>query len=224
VREGIVKHETEYDTSSAEGYEPEKRGSLEAQIANIADELTYTSHDLDDGLYAGLITPRQLDGLALWEMIKQSIGWDGRDFSEMIRHRLIRRLIHLEVHDAIEATAARLVEANPDSVDELQRLSYNVIGHGDEMAAMNRELKDFLYENMYRHHRVVRMQNKAIRFITQLFEMYIQDPDQLPNATQARLAEGADSLERVVCDYLAGMTDRYALQEYEKFFDPFARP
>jgi dGTPase len=224
VREGIVKHETEYDVSSAEGYEPGKRGSLEAQIANIADELTYTSHDLDDGLYAGLLTPCQLDGVALWEMIKDSIGWDGRDFNEMIRHRLIRRLIGIEVRDAVEATTARLVEASPQSVDELQHLPYNVIGHSDKMAAMNRELKDFLYENMYRHYRVVRMQNKAERFITQLFEMYVRDPAQLPHETQARLAEGADSLECVVCDYVAGMTDRYALQEYEKFFDPFASP
>ncbi|HEC21726.1 MAG TPA: deoxyguanosinetriphosphate triphosphohydrolase [Chloroflexi bacterium] len=224
VREGIVKHETEYDISSAEGYEPEKRANLEAQIANVADELAYTAHDLDDGLYAGLITPRQLDGLALWELGKREIGFRSEDFNEMIRHRLIRRLIGILVRDVCNATHERLVKASPQSVEELQLLPYNVIGHGDEMQAMVRELKDFLYENMYRHYRVIRMAQKAERFITDLFNAYMEEPKQLPNSTRKRWEEGNETLARIVCDYIAGMTDRYALQEYQKLFDPFTRP
>jgi dGTPase len=224
VREGIVKHETEYDVSSAEGYEPEKRGGLEAQIANVADELAYTAHDLDDGLYAGMITPDQLDGLALWETVKKSIEWDGKDFDELIRHRLIRRLIGMEVRDAVTATNKKLAEAKPDSVAALQKLPHNVVGPSDEMAQMNRELKDFLYENLYRHYRVVRMATKAERFIREMFHALVDQPAQLPTSTKERLKSGENSLERVVCDYIAGMTDRFALQEHERLFAAFVSP
>lgn len=224
VREGIVKHETEYDVSSAQDYEPEKRGNLEAQIANIADELAYTAHDLDDGLYAGLLTPAQLDGVSLWELGRKEIGFKTTEFDEMTRHRVIRRLIGILVRDACHATDKKLNKANPKSAEDLQKLPHNVIGHSDDIARMVRELKDFLFANMYNHHRVVRMARKAERFITQLFEAYLNDPAQLPQSAQARFQDGRDSLIRVICDYIAGMTDRYALLEYEKLFDPFARP
>jgi len=224
VREGIVKHETEYDVSSAEGYEPDKRGNLEAQIANVADELAYTAHDLDDGLYAGMITPDQLEGLELWEMLKKSIEWDGTGFDEMIRHRMIRRLIGLEVRDVVNATSEKLEAAKPDSTEALQKLPSNVVTHSEEMAAMNRELKNFLYENLYRHYRVVRMSTKAERFIRELFEAFASEPAQLPQSTKERFSNGTDSLERVVCDYIAGMTDRFALQEYERLFAPLTVP
>ncbi len=225
VCEGIVKHETEYDVSSvAPEYKPDLLANLEAQIANVADELAYSAHDLDDGLYAGLITPRQVDGLGLWELGRKEINFKTEDFDEMTRHRLIRRLIGILVRDVVEATNERLSKANPQSVAELQRLPNTVIGHSDEIGAMVRELKNFLYENMYRHYRVIRMAQKAEKFITELFNAYIAEPSQLPNSTKMRWQEGADPLERVVCDYLAGMTDRYALQEYQKLFDPFTRP
>src|SRR3972149_10927102 len=108
VREGIVKHETEYDMASADKFEPDKRGLLEAQIANAADEIAYNAHDLDDGLRAGLFWPNDLDGLPLWETVKNSTGWNGKDFDDMWRHRLIRRLIGLEVTDVVTTTSKRL--------------------------------------------------------------------------------------------------------------------
>lgn len=224
VREGIVKHETEYDISSSEGYEPDKRGSLEAQIANIADELAYTVHDLDDGLYAGLLTPNQLDGVALWELGKREIGFKTDAFDEMARHRLIRRLTGILVRDVCHATAQHIEQAGPKSAEELQLLPHNVIGFGQELADMVREMKAFLYQNMYKHYRVVRMQKKAERFITQLFDAFIDDPHQLPNSTRVQQKVDGETLARVICDYIAGMTDRYALQEYQKLFDPFTRP
>lgn len=224
VREGIVKHETEYDISDATGYDPDKRANLEAQIANISDELTYTAHDLDDGLYAGLLVPRQLDGLALWELGKESVGLSTLDVDELGRHRLIRRLIGILVSDVIEATGKRIAEANPQSVEDLQRMSHSVIGHSEKMAPMVREMKNYLYQNMYRNYRVVRMAKKAEHFITSLFQAYMAEPEQLPNHTHERIKRSEDSLPRVVCDYIAGMTDRYALQEYQKLFDPFTRP
>jgi len=224
VREGIVKHETAYDISDATGYEPEKRANLEAQIANISDELTYTAHDLDDGLYAGLLVPREVDGLALWELGKESIAIETVEFDELSRHRLIRRLIGLLVNDVITATNDRIEAANPQSMQDLQEMPHNVIGHSERMAAMTREMKAYLFENMYRHYRVVRMAQKAEHFITSLFQAYISEPAQLPKSIQVRWKNGDDSLARVVCDYIAGMTDRYALQEYEKLFNPFTRP
>jgi dGTPase len=224
VREGIVKHETEYDVSHAEGYEPDKRGGIEAQIANIADELTYCTHDLDDGLYAELLRPAQLDGLALWEWGKGHLQWNKGDFDEVKRHSLHRELIGFLVEDTIAATQARIAAADPQSPEDLQTLPHNVVTHSEEVVAMMGELRDFLYQNMYQHYRVVRMAGKAERFINELFRAYVAVPDQLPTSTKQRLAEGLDPLERIICDYIAGMTDRYALQEYCKFFDPHTRP
>jgi dGTPase len=222
VLEGIVKHESEYDISDAQDYDPDRRGSLEAQIANVSDELAYNAHDLDDGLRSGMLTVEQVKHLELWHMLAESIGWDGRDFNDMIRYRLIRRMLGLEIDDVIEATAARLEEANPRSLDELQHLPYNVIGHTAPYERMNRELKDFLYNQLYRHYRVIRMQAKAERFISELFEAYVTRPEMLPDSVQAK--RDGRSLQRVVCDYISGMTDRYALQEWQRLFDPFERP
>ncbi|GAB4477568.1 MAG: deoxyguanosinetriphosphate triphosphohydrolase [Anaerolineae bacterium] len=225
TREGIVKHETEYDVSAvAPQYEPGKRASLEAQIANVADELAYTAHDLDDGLYAGLIDPGQLRDVDLWNLVRDQLGLTGQGVDELARHRIIRRLIGVLVRDVCTATEDRLRLAAPQSVEDLQRLQYNVIGHTDEMARMVRQLKDFLYENMYNHYRVVRMAKKAERILIELFNAYLREPKQLPDSVKRRWREDGDSLERIICDYIAGMTDRYALQEYEKLFDPFARP
>lgn len=223
LREGIVKHETEYDLSDsqAEGFDPALRASLEAQIANIADELAYNAHDLDDGLRSGLIIADQLDGLGIWRMLKESIGWDGRDFSEQIRHRMIRRMLGIEIDDVIKATGAVLERFKPDSPQAIQRLPENVVRHSDELKRLNAELKAFLYQQMYRHHRVVRMAVKAERFITQIFETYIKEPQQLPPSVQRAAEERG--LHRAVTDYIAGMTDRYALQEWQRLFDPFTR-
>ncbi|MBN1963493.1 MAG: deoxyguanosinetriphosphate triphosphohydrolase, partial [Anaerolineae bacterium] len=222
VLEGIVKHETEYDASDAEDYDPATRGSLEAQIANVADELAYNAHDLDDGLRSGMLTVSEVAGLEIWQMLADSIGWDGRDFDDEVRYRLIRRLVGLEIDDSIRYIDAKLSEANPQSLDELQRLPDDVIGHTEDLARMNRELKDTLYGKLYRHYRVVRMQQKAERFISEMFNAYIDNPRQLPDAVRARM--NGRSLHRVVCDYIAGMTDRYALAEYQRLFDPFTRP
>ncbi|HEX3051023.1 MAG TPA: deoxyguanosinetriphosphate triphosphohydrolase [Aggregatilineaceae bacterium] len=223
VREGIVKHETEYDLSDSisEGFDPDKRGSIEAQIANVSDELAYNAHDLDDGLRAGLIEPHQLDRLQLWQMLKESIGWDGNQLNEQIRHRIIRRMIGIEIDDVIRATGDQLAQLDLPSVDALQRLPYNVVCHSAELSEINREHKDFLYRELYRHHRVVRMAVKAERFITELFNTYTAEPAQLPPTVQQAVEQRG--LYRGVTDYIAGMTDRFALQEWERLFDPFTR-
>ncbi|HLF88004.1 MAG TPA: deoxyguanosinetriphosphate triphosphohydrolase [Anaerolineales bacterium] len=223
TREGIVKHETEYDISDAGDYNPELRGNIEAQIANAADELAYSAHDLDDGLRSGMITPAMLEGIALWEILLESVGLRRvNDLVEVARHRLIRRLIGLEMNDLVDRTSTRLDESGVQSVEGLQKLPYNVIGFSEEMHRRNRELKDFLYANLYRNPRVVRMQVKAERILTELFEAYRKEPEMLPLSVQVVIEERG--LERAICDYLAGMTDRYAIEEYRKLFDPGTRP
>jgi dGTPase len=222
VREGIVKHESEYDVADASEYNPELRGHLEAQIANVADELAYTAHDLDDGLRSGMITPQMLSGITLWEILAESVGWHETVLDELTRHRLIRRLIGIEVSDLVYTTDQRLRESNVKSVEELQRLPYNVIGFSEDLHRRNRQLKDFLYTHLYRHHRVMRMAVKAERILQDLFNAYRAEPSMLPRHIQEMIDERG--LERTICDYLAGMTDRYAIEEHEKLFDPITKP
>ncbi len=221
VREGIVKHESEYDISDATDYNPELRGHLEAQITNIADELAYTAHDLDDGLRSGMITPAMLEGITIWEITSRSVGWHNSELTDITRHRLIRRLIGIEVSDIVHTTNQRLLDNKVKSVEELQRLPFNIIAFSEDMHRRNRQLKDFLYSKLYRHHRVVRMQVKAERIIADLFRAYCEEPDVLPQHIQ-RLTEDF-GLERTICDYIAGMTDRFAVDEYKKLYEPMVK-
>jgi dGTPase len=222
LREGIVKHETEYDVADAAGYEPEKRGHLEAQIANVADELAYTAHDLDDGLRSGLVLPGQLTELAVWRQLRESSSWEGGVLDDMTRHQMIRNLIGLEIDDLLHASDAALEASGADSVEAIQRLPHNVVSFSDGLEQANGALKDFLYHFLYQHYQVVRMQVKAERIVEDLFRAYLQTPVILPDAVQARAR--THGLERTVCDYIAGMTDRYAMQEHGKLFDPQILP
>lgn len=218
TREGIVKHETEYDVSDASDYDPELRGHLEAQIANAADELAYSAHDLDDGLRSGMISAAMLEGITLWEILLESVGWHGTHLNELDRNRIIRRMIGIEVENLIESTNQAIRESGVQSVQELQELPYNVISFSEDMTRHNRELKDFLFHNLYQHHRVIRMQVKAERIVEDLFRAYRSEPLMLPEHIQPWIEQRG--LERAICDYIAGMTDRFANQEHEKLFDP----
>ena len=222
VLEGIVKHETEYDRSDAHDFNPDVRGNMEAQIANVADELAYTAHDLDDGLRSGLINPDMLQSVYLLGILIHSIGGPEGELDDLTRHRLIRRLIGMEVNDLVNTSAQHVQESGVRSVDELQRLPYNVVGYSEDAARRNRQLKDFLYSKLYRHYRVVRMAVKAERIITDLFEAYRSESTILPGHVLVSVAERG--LERTICDYIAGMTDRYAIEEHQKLFDPVTLP
>ncbi len=222
TREGMLKHETDYDVSEAAEFEPDKRASLEAQIANLADEIAYNAHDLDDGLRAGLFTLDDLEELAVWRELCAEAEWrPGQPFTSLHRHEIIRELIGRSVTDVLGQTAATLTAHAIDSPEKLQRHPENVVRYSDEYGPKVRALKRFLYERMYRHYRLVRMQIKAERFIAELFEAYVKEPHMLPGETQERLDEAP--VERVVADYIAGMTDRYALDEWQKLYDPYIR-
>ncbi len=222
VREGIVKHETEYDISDARDLDPDLRGNLETQIANVADELAYTTHDLDDGLRSEMINPQMLEGISLWEILRESNNWKGPQLEDVARHRMIRHLVGMMVTDMIEATNQRLNESGVRSALDVQKLSFNVIGYREDMQRRNRELKDFLFQKLYRHYRVMRMQVKSENIIKSLFQAYISEPAMLPTQYQKMIE--VRGLQRTVCDYLAGMTDRYAMEEYQRLFDPSLRP
>jgi dGTPase len=223
VLEGMIKHETEYDVSDAADFDPNLRGHLEAQIANAADELAYTAHDLDDGLRSGMITPTDLSGISLWEVINESIGRRRTEtLDELSRHRLIRRLINIEITDLTQSIDRMIRRSGIRNVEELQKLPYNVVGFSEDMHRRNRELKDFLYSNLYNHYRVVRMTVKAERIIESLFNAFIEEPTILPDSFQLMIDQ--KGLEQTVCYYIAGMTDRYAIDEYQKIFDPEVLP
>ncbi|MFQ5398975.1 MAG: deoxyguanosinetriphosphate triphosphohydrolase [Anaerolineae bacterium] len=220
TREGMIKHETDYDKSDAGDYAPDKRASLEAQIANFADEIAYNAHDLDDGLRAGLFSLYDLDELAIWGELKEAVGFqDGRDFTHIVRHEIIRELIGRSMTNVLTQTAANLEAHQIDSPEKIQTHPSNVVGYSADFGDKIRQLKRFLYERMYRHYRLMRMHVKAERFISEIFHAYMREPKMLPAATQKRLEESP--LPRVITDYVAGMTDRYALQEWQKLFDPY---
>ncbi len=220
TREGMIKHETDYDRSDATGYESHKRASLEAQIANLADEMAYNAHDLDDGLRAALFPLHDLDELVIWQELKDEVGWrDEKEFTPVVRHEVIRELIGWSVADVLTCTNEKLSSGEIDTPEKVQLHDSNVVGYSPEFGAKIKALKTFLFERMYRHYRLVRMQEKAERFISEIFKAYVKEPEMLPLAVQTRLAE--TELRRAITDYIAGMTDRYALDEWQKLFDPY---
>lgn len=218
VKEGILKHETKYDQPDVTSFEPKFQPTLEAQIVNFADEIAYTTADLDDGLRSGMITPQQLQPIEYWRLVTEELGINPlNEFGDMERHRIIRRLVGKEVSDLIHTTHEALVAYNIKSVDDIRNLPHGLAAQSERTQQLNRELKMFLYENLYRHWRVMRMDMKARRFISELFEAYVSVPIILPKSTQAQ-ADRQGDLYRTVCDYIAGMTDRFALEEHNKLF------
>jgi dGTPase len=222
TREGMVKHESEYDLLDAREFNPELRGNLETRICNVADELAYTTHDLDDGLRSGMITPKMLEEISMWEILTEIYNWTDPLLQDLERHRMIRDLVGLLVTDMIQAADIRLKESEVKSALDVQRLAYNIIGNGEDLRRRNRELKDFLFNKLYRHFRVVRMQVKAEHIITDLFNTFLAEPLILPDNVQQWIP--LRGLERTICDYIAGMTDRYAIDEHARLYDPYLKP
>jgi dGTPase len=163
-----------------------------------------------------------MNGITLWELLTGNIEWQGPELVDLDRHRLIRKLIGIEVTDLVTATSERIKDSGVKSPLDIQRLKQNLIGFTEETHRRNRELKDFLYVHMYRHHRVVRMQVKAERTLSNLFQAYRSEPSILPDHIQSIIR--IRGLERTICDYIAGMTDRFATQEHEKLFNPLEMP
>ncbi|MCC6801950.1 MAG: deoxyguanosinetriphosphate triphosphohydrolase [Anaerolineae bacterium] len=220
---GLAKHETEYDhLVEIAGLDPTTRGSLEAQIANMTDELAYNAHDLDDGLNSGMIMPGELNELEIWQVLCDRLDWHGEVMNELTRHEFIRELIGLLVDDVLTTTQARLEKLDPQSSEDIQNQPENIIGYSPAVARMTAPLKSFLFANMYYSFRGVRMKKRAERFIEEMFATFLEDPRQLPKELQADIK--GDNVKRVIADYIASMTDRSAVIEYRRLFDPMMRP
>lgn len=198
-----------------------KSPSLESQVADLSDEIAYDNHDLDDGLTSGLITEAQLDKLELWNQIKKKSNLALVTNPEVRRYQIIRGLINLEVTDLIRQTQANFKKARLRKASEAFQKEQFLVSFSAPLAKKREELREFLKLRFYRHYRVVRMSDKARRFIRALFEAYLSRPEQLPPGSQKRLKK--EGVHRVICDYIAGMTDRYAQDEYRRFFEPFEK-
>jgi dGTPase len=223
VREGIVKHSPPYDRPLAAGFEPGRAPCLEAQIVDLADEIAYNSHDIDDGLKSGLLTPEQLHDVTLWrETFGRISAEHPRAGFRIWRYQVQRALIDGFVTDLLAAAAARLRDLRIESVDDIRAHGFPLVGFSPEMEAKRLELKAFLMENLYRHYRVMRMAVKAQKIMADLFQAYMAEPAQLPPHISARWKAGEDRA-RVIADYIAGMTDRFAVDEHKKLFDPEER-
>jgi dGTPase len=199
--------------------------SAEAQAAALADDIAYNNHDIDDGLRAGLFTVADLADVPLVGPVFHGVAsrYPGLEEPRLINES-IRRLIDRMVGDLIGETCRRLADSAPGSVDEVRARNAPVVDFSDEMRRNDRALKEFLFERMYRHHRVNRMSSKAHRVVHDLFALYLAEPQCLPLEWRD-LAAGPDEprTARVAGDYLAGMTDRFALDEHHRLFDTYAR-
>ena len=223
AREGIVKHETTYDASDWTGYRPEWRPSLEAQIVNLADEAAYNAHDLDDGLRSGLLDPRELFEVAAVRRQAGALGLDPTRFGDRERYHLVRELLGWEVTDAVHTTARRLTGAGVESLADVRAAGELLAVHSAEARAELDELKKHLYDRLYMHYRVLRMVGKARRLLRELFGAYLEAPGTLPPGVVQRGEEVGVGLPRTVCDWVAGMTDRFAMDEHSRIHDPRTR-
>jgi dGTPase len=199
--------------------------SAEAQVAAVADDIAYNNHDIDDGLRAGLFSVDDLAGVPLVGPIFADVraAYPGLDESRLI-HEAVRRMIGAMVTDLLEETGRRIAAARPLCADDIRRLDRPVAAFSAAMAANDAALKAFLFKNMYRHYKLNRMTSKARRVVRDLFGLLIAEPECLPTEWRVKAA-GPDSeaTAQLVADYIAGMTDRYALDEHRRLFDVQAR-
>jgi dGTPase len=223
VREGINKHSTPYDRSSVLAQlDPDKSPVLEAQIVDLSDEIAYDNHDLDDGLTSGLIKEEDLNSIPLWKDTNDALLKANPGIRDQIRrYQIIRSLINAEVTDLIVESEKKIKELGIESSEDARAFKGRVITFSGRILEDRKPLKKFLNDNLYMHHKVVRMADKSRRFVRELFNVYLSNTEQLPPASRQRLEK--EGPHRVVCDYIAGMTDRYALDEYIKLFNPYER-
>ena len=223
VREGIIKHSSEHDNPElADEFQPHLKPTLESEIVNLADEIAYNNHDIDDGLTSEMITVEQLNKIEIWRENYERVSKEMPDRPFKVkRHQTVRYIINMLVTDLIENIIHNVKDQNIESIDDVRNSSKPVVSFSPSVLEKSRELKSFLKENLYRHYRVIRMAEKANRFMTDLFNAYNATPEQLPPHV-FRQMEGSNK-ERIIADYIAGMTDRYALDEYKKLFDPYEK-
>ncbi|GAA5235904.1 deoxyguanosinetriphosphate triphosphohydrolase [Verticiella sediminum] len=224
TREGILKHCSreraaglgEIGRRFLQGTQP----TLEAQVTNLADEIAYNNHDIDDGLRSGLITLAQLEEVAIFARHRAAVAQAYPALAERrVVTETVRRMINTLIVDLTTTTAANIAAAQPDSPDAVRRAP-RLAAFSDPMRREADQLKAFLRDNLYRHYQVMRMSAKARRIISELFTAFLDEPRLLPPQFQRRAAQaGRTAQARAIADYIAGMTDRYAIREHARLFD-----
>ena len=223
VREGINKHTTMFDKAKQlKEFEPGSSPTMETQVVDVADEIAYDNHDIDDGLTSGLIEEKGLLELKLWKDAARFVKKGRKVLPDKIRkHQIVRRLIDIQIEDLLHASEKNIKFNNIKNVADVRKHKKRLVTFSDSMQKKRKELRAFLMDNLYKNFRVIRMSDKARRFIIDLFKVYLEKPEQLPPSDHKKINKG--NIHRVICDYIAGMTDRYALDEYKKLFDPYER-
>jgi len=221
IREGIIKHQPDSDARAPAEYAPGEAPTLEAQLVDFVDEIAYNNHDIDDALSSGMIAVDKIRSVELFRESYEEVRAEGIRGERLIRHQTVRRIISRCTKDLVLTTLKTVRDANVGSVEDVRKAGRRLVGYSPDMARRVKELKDFLFTNMYRNYRVVRMGDKAGRILRDLFLSYVGEPLQLPPHYQERIPR--DGVHRVVCDYIAGMTDRFAVDEHRKLFDPMVR-
>ncbi len=215
VREGLMKHSTPYDNPKESG----KGITLEAQVTNLADEISYNNHDLDDGLSAGLLDESALaSNITLWKEAKTAVMTQYASLSDkQLKFLINSHLISTQVSDVVSHTKQQLETHNITTFEQLQTHRKTVVKFSPEMFEKAKQLRVYLFNQFYTHHSVYRMNKKGQNIIDSLFNAFVADIKLLPKDYQT-IISNAYSKERVVCDYIAGMTDTYAAREYESIF------
>ena len=222
IRESIVKHGRDDLADVADEFLPDESPLLEAQVVDLADSLAYDSHDIDDGLRSGFVTFEDMREVQLWqEAESELVGTHSNTDPKVFTARMVSHLIDQQVRDLLETTHDRLVGKNIDSVDAVRRQEELLVGFSSKMQRKTSELESFLSQRLYHHYRTLRMAEKAKRFIIGLFEEYRREPRQLPPDFYRRI--DTEPKDRVISDYIAGMTDRFCQDEYKRIFHPFER-
>jgi dGTPase len=227
VREGILKHKTKWDNADKylEGYQdlnPEQSPLLEAQVMDVADEIAYDNHDLDDGVKSHLITDKMLKKVSIWqETAKKIKNQYSRLDKKILNSLIVRKIINDQVSDLIKNTSSHIDKLGLKNWRQVREHPQRLTRFSKDMSQMRDELHSFLYQNVYSHWKVAKMSDKGKRLLTDLFNIYCRNPKILLPYFQKRIKQ--ESLKRVICDYTAGMTDRYALEEHKKLFDPDAK-
>ncbi len=223
VREGIIKHSSVFDIAvKIKEFFPARMPALEAQVVDIADEIAYDNHDLDDGLTSGLIKESDLEDLEIWKKINRKIDQKYAKINLNCRkYLIIRGLIDLQVTDLIRHTQSEIRRLKIKKYTDPYKIGFKIVAFSKEVKELRKPLRQFLMQKLYHHYRVMRMSIKAKRFIRELFSEYIKRPQQMPSEIQLKIPK--EGVKRVVCDYIAGMTDRYALDEYKKLFNPYEK-
>ena len=224
VREGIIKHSHFQDRPAAREFDPSTYPCLEAQIVDLADEIAYLGHDVDDGLKAEMLTVEDLQRSSLYRDANAAARTATSDLATSIeRYQTVRRIIDAMATDLISNLDEETRRLHIDSVDEVRRAGRALALFSPAMTLQVDELKEIMRERLYRHYRVVRMTEKAGRVLQQLFDAYMSEPRQMPDHVLMLHERDGEPVPRVVADYIAGMTDRFALDEYKKLFDPDER-